>query len=171
MPYTIWRPGMLMTEERLNDATMIGAAVFLANRSTSQTIPSGSDTAAQAVQWDTVDLDVLGGWSAAQPTRWTAPRTGWWQLAGGVGFDGSTGGNTRECLWYVTGGAIAMGRARSFGNTMAGVPITVEARTMPRLLQAGQYVELVPAHNAGATLTTATGTYRPYIAITYAGPA
>jgi hypothetical protein len=171
MPFSFWRPGMVMTEERLNDASMVGAVVFLANRGTSQSIPSGSDTAAQAIQWDTVDMDILGGWSAAQPTRWTAPRSGWWLLAGAVGFDRSTGGNTRECVWYVGGGAISMGRARTFGGTMADVPVTVEARTVPRLLTAGQYVELVPAHNAGAALTTATGSYRPYMAITYVGPA
>lgn len=168
---TDWLAGMRATADRLYQTDLIGRLVFLANRGTNQTIPSGPDTAAQAIQWDTVDLDVLGGWSAGQPTRWTAPRAGWWQLVGAVGFDASTGGNTRECVWYVNGGGISMGRARTFGNTMASVPVTVEARTVPRLLQAGQYVELVAAHNAGVNVTTATGSYRPYIAITYVGPA
>ncbi|WP_234342333.1 hypothetical protein, partial [Streptomyces leeuwenhoekii] len=168
------RPGMIMTEERLNDAAMIGAVVFLANRGTSQNIPSGSDSAANALAWDEVTMDLLGGWSAATPTRWTCPKAGWWKFEGAIGFNASAGGNTRECVWYVNGGGISMGRSRTFGNTMASVPITVEARTLSRQLAVGDYVELVPAHNSVSPnpdpLTTATGTYRPYMSITYAGP-
>jgi hypothetical protein len=171
VPFTPVLSGMRLTATRLNDLLMIGASVFLANRATAQTIPTGGDAAANAVQWDDVGSDLLGGWSAGSPARWTAPRTGWWQLAGGVAFDASTGGTTRECVWYVNGGAIGMGRARTFGNTMAAVPITVEARTLPVRLNAGDYVELVPAQNSGANLNLATGSYRPYVAITYGGPA
>ena len=171
MPFTPFLAGMKLTGTRLNDAAMIGATVFLANRSTAQSIPNGGDAAANACIWDDVNLDLLGGWVSGSPTRWSVPRTGWWQLAGAVAFDASAGGTTRECVWYVNGGAIGMGRARTFGNTMSAVPVTVEARTLPQLLTAGQYVELVPAQNSGGALNLATGSYRSYIAITYAGPA
>lgn len=170
MAFTPWLAGMRLTATRMNDASMIGAQVFLADRATAQSIPTGGDAAANACNWDDIQFDLLGGWVSGSPTRWTAPRSGRWTLAGGIGFDASTGGTTRECVWYVNGSAIGMGRARSFGNTMASVPVTVEARTLPVQLAMGDYVELVPAQNSGAALNLATGSYRSYMSVTYSGP-
>ncbi|MER7798995.1 hypothetical protein ABTX71_01555 [Streptomyces parvulus] len=170
MPFDFWQPGMVQTEARLNLAAMTGAVVFLANRGTGQTIPSGGDSGSNALQWDEITTDLLGGWSASTPTRWTCPLAGWWKLEGAVAFNASAGGNTRECVWYINGGGASMGRARTFGGTMASVPVTVEARTLHRRLDVGEYVELVPAHNAGANLDTATGTYRPFLSASYGGP-
>ncbi|WP_128977288.1 hypothetical protein [Streptomyces roseicoloratus] len=170
MAFTPWLAGMRITATRMNDSAMIGACVFRAYRSAAQSIPTGGDAAANAVSWDDVQEDLLGGWSGTNPTRYTVPRSGVWQLAGAIAFDASTGGTTRECVWYVNGGAIGAGRARSFANTISSVPLTVEARTLPYRLTAGDYVELVPAQNSGGNLNLATGSYRSYVGLTYAGP-
>ncbi|MEU9643592.1 hypothetical protein [Streptomyces sp. NPDC048188] len=168
---TNWTAGMRTTAARLYETDLIGRLVFLANRATSQSIPTGADAAANALAWDAVDLDVLGAWSVGQPTRWTCPRAGWWMLQGAVGFNSSTAGTVRECCWYVNGGLISMGRSRPINQTgLVTGALTVDARAVPRLMAVGDYVELVPAHNVGNPLTTATGSYRPYIAITYSGP-
>ncbi|WP_327376192.1 hypothetical protein OG393_20935 [Streptomyces sp. NBC_01216] len=171
MPFTPYLAGQRLTADRLNAVSMIGATVFLAYRSASQAITTGGDAGSNATSWDDVQSDLLGGWLAGSPTRWTVPQTGWWRLAGAVAFDASTGGTTRECVWYVNGSAIGAGRARTFGNTLASVPVTVEARTLSQLLTAGDYVQLVPAQNSGSNLNLATGSYRSYIDISYAGPA
>ncbi|WP_405695305.1 hypothetical protein OHA99_09455 [Streptomyces coelicoflavus] len=169
---TDWLGGMRTTAARLYETDLIGRLVFLANRNASQSISSGGDTASNALSWDAVDLDVLGGWTVGQPTRWTAPRAGWWTFQGAVGFNNRTAGTIRECCWYVNGGLISMGRSRPIvSSSIADTALTVDARAVPRLMAVGDYVELIPAQNSGTALDTATGSLRPYISITYSGPA
>ncbi|MFG3323716.1 hypothetical protein ACGF3J_37295 [Streptomyces sp. NPDC048171] len=168
---TNWLAGMRLTAARLYETDLIGRTVFLANRGTGQSISSGTDSASNAVQWDEVTFDVLGGWSAGQPTRWTCPRAGWWTFQGAVGFNSSTGGTVRECCWYVNGGLISMGRSHPINmSSIASGALTVDARAVPRLMSVGDYVQLVAGQNSGSALDTATGSYRPYISITYSGP-
>ncbi|MBX9392287.1 hypothetical protein K4749_01400 [Streptomyces sp. TRM72054] len=172
MAFSVWRAGQTITATDLDEASMIGALVFHAERTTTQSISSGSDTVANAVSWNGVTYDVLGGWSSGNPTRWTAPQDGWWIVMGGIGFNSSSGGTIREAVWYLNGALSAMGRARTYtSSSIAASPLTVEARTVPFQLSAGDYLELVPAQNSGAALDTATGSFRPYMSITYAGPA
>ncbi|MEU9654186.1 hypothetical protein AB0E00_35560 [Streptomyces sp. NPDC048110] len=168
---TEWLGGMRTTADRLYETDLIGRVVFLANRSTNQSISSGIDSTSNAIQWDAIDLDVLGGWEVGQPTRWTAPRAGWWTFQGAVGFNSSTGGTSRECSWWVNGGLISMGRAHPINNAISSGALTVDARSVPRLMAVGDYVELVASQNSGSALDTATGSYRPYISITFSGPA
>lgn len=169
---TNWLGGMRTTADRLYETDLIGRVVFLARRSTAQTIPSGSDASSQAIQWDQVDLDVLGGWTVGQPTRWTCSRAGWWTFQGAVGWELSSGGSVRECCWYVNGGLITPGRSRPVASSaIAANAFTVDARAVPRLMDVGDYVELVPAQNSGANLDLATGSYQSYMSITYSGPA
>lgn len=168
---TTWRAGMRITAGRMYETDLIGRAVFMANRSTVQSIATGAENVANALSWNTIDLDVLGGWNAANPTRWTAPFTGWWTFQGAVSFATSTSGIVREAVWFVNGSLASVGRSRPPQPSALGSgTLSVNARTFPYLLAAGDYVELVPAHNASAALNTATGSYRPYAAITYSGP-
>jgi hypothetical protein len=168
---TNWLGGMRTTADRLYETDLIGRLVFLANRGANQSISSGGDTTANALKWDEVTLDIFGGWTAGQPTRWTCPRAGWWTFQGAVSFNSSTAGNVRECCWYVNGGLISMGRSHPIN--MSGIvsgALTVDARSIPRLMAVGDYVELIAGQNSGQALDTATGSYRPYISITYSGP-
>jgi hypothetical protein len=62
---------------------------------------------------------------------------------------------------------------RSHPINMSGIvsgALTVDARSIPRLMAVGDYVELIAGQNSGQALDTATGSYRPYISITYSGP-
>ncbi|MEV6124866.1 hypothetical protein AB0M23_30900 [Streptomyces sp. NPDC052077] len=168
---TDWLAGMRATADRLYETDLIGRLVFLANRETSQSFPSGADTAGNALIWDAIELDLLGGWDPAQPTRWTCRRAGWWTLQGATSFTESTAGTVREVVWYVNGGAISKGRSRPVAsNSIANTSFTIDARSVPRLMSVGDYVELVPAQNTGAALTSSTGSNRPYITVTYSGP-
>ncbi|MGV9987724.1 hypothetical protein [Streptomyces olivaceus] len=170
---TNWLAGMRTTADRLYDTDLIGRMVFFAYRNTNQSIPSG-ESASNAMQWDTVSLDVLGGWSASQPSRWTCPRAGWWTVQGAVAFNASSSGSIRECCWYINGGLAAMGRSRPINSgSIANSYLTVDARSLPRLMAVGDYVQLVPVHNSTNPnpLDTATNSPAPYMTVTYSGPA
>ncbi|MCM8550076.1 hypothetical protein [Streptomyces sp. STCH 565 A] len=170
---TNWLAGMRTTADRLYDTDLIGRMIFFASRTTNQSIPSG-ESASSAMQWNVVDLDVLGGWDPAQPSRWTCPRAGWWNFQGAVAFNASSSGSVRECCWYVNGGLVGLGRSRPINTgSIANSYLTVDARSLPRLMAVGDYVELVPVHNSSDPnpLPTATGSASPYMTVTYCGPA
>ncbi|MFJ4847531.1 hypothetical protein [Streptomyces sp. NPDC088733] len=175
MAFTPNKAGQRLTAGGMNLNDMIGATVFRAIRGSGQSITSGTEDVANAIQWDTVDLDLLGAWSAGSATRWTVPMAGWWRLDGAVSFVGvtspATPGTLRDALWYVNGATVSAGRARSFSGTIGTSPMTVEARSIPYLLNAGDYVQLIPLQNASISVNTGTGTYAPFMAVTYAGPA
>lgn len=171
MPFAIWQPGQDLTEEALNLADMIGAVVFFTTRDTNQAVTTGGVDVANAVSWETVHLDLLTGWDAGEPTRWTVPQDGWWNLAGGVGFSGSSAGTVRDCAWFVNGSLVAWGRSRPHASTaLSSDFLTAEARQLPVQLSAGDYIELVPSQDTGGNLNTATGSARPFMSVTYAGP-
>jgi hypothetical protein len=175
MAYPAWAAGQRITAGGLSINDLIGQTVFRALRGTGQTITTGTENVANAIQWDTVDLDLLGGWTPASSTRWTVPFAGWWKFEGAVSFVGVTSpdtpGTLRDALWYLNGATVSAGRARSFSGTIGTSPMTVEARSIPYLLQPGDYVQLVPLQNASISVATGTGTYAPYMAVTYSGPA
>ncbi|MEU4091990.1 hypothetical protein [Streptomyces sp. NPDC026673] len=179
MAFNLAPAGGRIQSGKTNQLYMIGAVVFMAVRSTAQTITTATESSANAIQWDTIQLDALGGWNASQPTRWTAPFAGWFTLAGATAFNGPASGSTgtqRDALWFANGTNFAGGRSRTFADADAigATALTVEARPFPKLLAAGDYIELVAAQTTTGTTTsiaTATGTLAPYISITYSGPA
>lgn len=169
MAYTPFLAGQKVTAGALNSALLVGAVVFRAYRNTTaQTITNGTESTANALSWDSIGIDDLAGWSAGTPTRWTVPMTGWYTLAGSVAFSGDSTGSTRDALWFVNGAIVTADRARSAPSAASH---TVEARTLPQFLAAGQYVELVAAHNATGSINTATGTLASYMSVTYSRPA
>lgn len=169
----LWRPGQRLTASTMNDADLIGRLIFAAWRDANQTISSGAvGVVANALAWDSIGLDLLSGWSADQPSRWTAPRAGWYTISGGASFAASSGGTQRGCTWRVSGnlppGATSVSHASS---AIAATTLTADARDLAVELAANDYVQLCPYQNSGGSLSTAGGSLRPYIAIYYAGPA
>ncbi|MGI5252768.1 hypothetical protein [Actinacidiphila glaucinigra] len=182
MALTLAPAGGRIQSGKTNQIFMIGAVVFSAVRSTAQTITRVTESSANAIQWDTIELDALGAWNASQPTRWTAPFAGWFTFAGATAFNAPASGSgvspgvQRDALWFANGGNFIGARSRTFAASggvpaAGGLALTIEARTRPKLLAAGDYVELVAVHDASASLATATGTLAPYMAVTYSGPA
>jgi len=170
--YQPFAAGQRLTAGDLDAQLMIGKVVFQAMRTASQTITTGAESASNAISWDAVNYDLLGAWSAGSPTRWTCPLAGWWTLSGSISLNNNSGGSNRDALWFVNGANITGGRARTFAESgiSASLVVTVEARTLPLLLAVGDYVQLIPAHNIGASEVTATGTAAPYMSVTYSGP-
>lgn len=149
-----------------------GRIVFKAFLKTTQSISNdASPQAANALAWTDVDHDPYTGWVSTVPTRWAAPYTGWYTLSGMVGLAGSSGGTVRGACWFVNGSGADGGLGREVAGSWSATYTTVVAPTLPVLLEAGDYVELVAVQNSGGSLnTTSSGIGASYMAATYGGP-
>lgn len=170
MTYEPYYAGQRLTTSLLNESDRIGRPIFKATRDAAQSISSNATAqAANAISWDNVMVDLMGGWSAGNPTRWTAPKACYVTLLGGVGFASSAAGTVRGASWFLNGAAFLASGATPIANVPAAVVATADARALPVLLAAGDYIELIPVQNSGAALNTATPNGRPYAAILYGG--
>lgn len=167
-----WQPGMIMTEERANSAALMGRVVFKASRDTNQSISSTSQAnpdIANALAWETVSTDDLGGWSAGSPTRYTCQLAGWYKVDAKVGFNASTAGTARTLGIYI-GTTLQPG-----GHFRTATTFTNQVHTqdgyLTVLLAVGDYVQIAPGQDTGAALLTSTGGVRPTIEIAFARPA
>jgi hypothetical protein len=165
-------PGQRLTGDRFNAAAAIGRLVFFAARDAAQSIADSTvGTTANALSWDNVILDLLGGWSAGSPTRYTPTEAGWYQLTGEAGFAGSASGARRGSSWLVNGALPVAATSVTHANTPTNQTLSVPARNLPTDLDgSSDYVELSPFQNTGGALNTGTGSLRCHIAIYYAGP-
>jgi hypothetical protein len=184
MAYTYIRAGQLVKASDLNLLGQVGQAVFQATRDAAQTMTATSAAGgaanpalSNALSWDAVNLDDLGGWSSGSPTRYTCQQAGWYKLTGGTSMTNtiaSTDATICSIGWYVSGVLVAAGHGQRVTNVGSNQIIAYDARTIETLLNVGDYVELAVGHNAsGATVTenTATGGVRPYINIEFVRPA
>jgi hypothetical protein len=172
MAYTPFAAGQRLTANTLNAAVLSGVLIFRAYRSAAQTIPTrSSENLADALQWDEVSIDRLGGWSSGSPTRFTCTTAGWHTFSGGIGLNSQSGGTVREAVWYLNGALMPAGRSVSIieGTVPAGT-LTADGRRVSILMAFGDYVEFVPYQNSGSSIDTASGSYRPFISVHYAGP-
>lgn len=166
-------PGQRATADRMNAGFAIGRLVFFAARDAAQSVTTGgtSGDASNALSWDNIILDELGGWSAAQPTRYTPPIAGWYLCTGAAAFTGSTSGTYRGVSWLVNGSVVVAATAKPIASAPANTTLTVEARALPVELDGDDdYVQLAPFHNVGSNLDTTGSSLRPFAAIYYAGP-
>ncbi|MFC9847799.1 hypothetical protein ACFWFF_01615 [Streptomyces sp. NPDC060223] len=173
IPFPGWNPGMVMTADRLNSAALVGRVVFLATRDTAQSVPNSTDgnpVLSNAMIWESITLDDLGGWAAGSPTRYTCQLAGWYHLNGGISYAFNATGLRAAC-WFESGALVPGGHgARSQATSGAGVA-AVNARSIPVLLGVGDYIELAPGQNSGAALNTSTASARPHMSITFTGHA
>lgn len=167
-----FQPGMIMTDDRLDSAALSGRLVFRATRDTSQSISNssaGNPDAANALAWETVDVDDLGGWSSGSATRYTCQLAGWYRVDAKASFNASTASVARTLGIYLNGTLVPAGHFRNAivpSNTSHSLTGFI---TLP--LVAGDYVQMAPGQDSGGALNTATGGVRPLIEITFARPA
>ncbi|MFC8515471.1 hypothetical protein [Streptomyces sp. NPDC057257] len=167
---TNWLAGMETTADRLYSTDLIGKLVFFATRDTNQSISnttSANIDATNALSWETISLDRLGGWVSGSPTLYTCTYAGWYELSGGIGFNSNATGS-RTSGWMVNGSTPAGGHGPRLNANATTTHFQV-ASSLPVLLAVGDYVRLVPGQSSGAALNTATGGPRPFISIKYVG--
>lgn len=165
--------GQRVTADGLNIAVEVGMVVYRAARNAAQNLTTGLDLIGNALAWDTVDLDRFNAGPSGGST-WTAPSAGWWTLAGAASFVAATGGTLRDAAWFINGSLIVSGRARAIiaaAGAVPNTPVTAEMRTLPMFLNIGDTVQVVPSQDSGGTITTTGGSLRPFISVTYSGPA
>lgn len=174
-PPPVVRPGQRLTATVLNSGLLIGRLVFAAYRDAEQQISSATvGQAADALAWDNVAVDALGGWSAAQPTRYQPPIAGWYKVTGTVSLQSATGGNPvlRGASWRLNGSLPPAATTRPWVGGGGTTYLSFAAPDLPLQCNGtSDYLELCPFQNSGAPVPTATGSTRPSIAIYYAGPA
>lgn len=161
-----YRAGQRLTEDRLNlGAAMIGRLVARLRRITTQTIPNNQVT---DVEFDQVDLDLLGGWNPAQPTRWTPPVPGWWHVSVRAVF--ATNSTSRRGVWaYLNSGPGFCGasvQAAGTGSTQCGGTGSTPANGT------GDFIAMRVLQNSGGNLNlSAESTDQgSTMEIFYAGP-
>ncbi|WP_432041404.1 hypothetical protein [Streptomyces cadmiisoli] len=167
-----WQPGMIINEARANSAALIGRVVFKATRDTNQAISSTSQAnpdQVNAISWETISDDELGGWSSGAPTRYTCQLAGWYKIEVKVGFNAATLGTARTLGIYVGTTLQPAGHFRT--ATTFTNQVHTQSGYLTVLLGVGDYVELVPGQDTGNPLNTATGGVRPLIEIAFARPA
>jgi hypothetical protein len=180
-PPVVLRPGNDVTGNRINSALLIGRAVFVAFRDNAQSISHTTvGETVNALSWDNVALDLLGGWSAANPSRYAPPIPGWYRCVGSGSIDQWTGQAAapnnvplRGVSWRQNGGLPPAATHRAQVTTALGqVYLTAMAPDLTLLFNGTtDYLQLCPFQNSGQAINTATGSVRPSIAIHYAGPA
>lgn len=121
-----------------------------------QSIPDSVNT---PVLFDVEDVDELGGHSTTVNTsRFTAPRTGWYDCVGVAGFGNNATGR-RAVYWLVNGVQLPGGAAVLVNAALAGASGTVLPAAPAKIfLVAGDYLELAQWQQSGAALSTVVST-------------
>lgn len=171
----VFEPGSTLTDVSLAVGNLIGRVVFAAARAAAQSISStATPSSGNALSWDTIPLDILVGWSGANPTRYTPTVAGWYEVSGGVGFVSSTAGTLRGGSWAKSGAAAGLGH-RSVVVTNAtiannSIVIPMQATSI-ECNGTTDYLELWAIQGSGGGLNTnASDGLRPNMIVTYKGP-
>ncbi|MFJ5259083.1 hypothetical protein ACIQAC_01230 [Streptomyces sp. NPDC088387] len=170
--FPIWQPGMIVTEARANSAALVGRTVFRATRDANQSIStsaSANPDIANALSWETIGVDDLGGWSSGSATRYTCQLAGWYKIQAKAGFNASVSGTARTLGIFITGGLAPGGHFRT-ATTFTNTTHTRDG-FLTALLGVGDYVQIAPGQDTGGALNTATGGIRPTLEIEFARPA
>jgi len=110
------------------------------------------------LNFDIENYDSSNMHSAANPSRLTATKTGYYRLTGLVSFTGNTAG-IRGISWGIDGAFFGNGTAYPPNANTLGVP----APDLIVFMNAGQYAELRAYHTVGsALLTVALANSRSY---------
>lgn len=108
-----------------------------------------------AINLQTEDIDTSNGHSTiTNISRYTAPKAGKYELAGGVAYAGSAAGQ-RWSRWAKNGVDLP-GSGANMDATAAGQALLV-ARTILVVLAAGDYIELQALQSSGGNLDTYVG--------------
>jgi hypothetical protein len=111
-------------------------------QTTAQTFSTGVWT---PITWQTIDADTFGGWSSANPSRYTAAVPGWYRVAAQVDFAGSSSSGFRSLAIQVNGVNDAAHRFAKQQLQTTGTPLLDDPRTCSIILHlnAGDYVEAI----------------------------
>jgi hypothetical protein len=129
-----------------------------------QAIPNVTRT---ALNFDTVGYDPHGMWSAAHPSRLTAPQAGTYLLLA-TAFVPAAGGAP---LWQLLPGRNGVGQYFLFQQPFSNTLITGQEGAWILQMNGGDYAEVLLWQNTGAGITTALASgLGAFMSLTYLGP-
>lgn len=117
-----------------------------------QSISHATET---ALSFDTEDRDDNGYWTVSNPTRLTAPATGWYVVHAGTRW-GSTSGGFVRTLYLRINGTTGVEGARS--DLSVGTANNAQSVSGIVYLTAGDYVEAIVYQDSGSSDSISTGT-------------
>jgi hypothetical protein len=139
---------------------------FLAKLKRIQVQAYGNNTFG-ALAFDAADTDRLGGWSAANPTRYTAMVPGSYEFTGAIGW--ATNATGIRQVYFTKNGATFNG-SLNLVQAVTGSPTFALVRATIIGLAAGDYVEMVGLQSSGVTLNTDNNTTdQPGMHVKYLG--
>jgi hypothetical protein len=126
-----------------------GLAVY---RAANLVLASGTLT---TISWDTILADNAdGNWSAANPSRLTALKAGWYTFNARILYPANATGQ-RTFQWAVNGNTVAREDHNAPSNAASNVAFSSSVTVY---LAVGDYLELKVSQNSGASLTVAGAT-------------
>lgn len=156
-----------------------GTLVFKAYSQQGQSVGSGAG-GATAVIWDSVELDLLGGWVGDTGfsggdfrSRYTPTVPGWYTFRGSVTWANAdvaiADNHYRSANWSINGSVPTPGASRSAPVNQNHM---TNARTITYFMDgSSDYIELVAVQfSGGSSLSMIINTFAPSIEVTYAGP-
>lgn len=132
-------------------------------RTTVQSIPPGG---VEAIEWNTVIVDTMGGFDSGTPGEYVVPFDGYYQLDGHASFVVNATGQ-RQGEWYINH---ASTETQVSMNAVAVLGTRFALQTYTPLLAAGDVIEMTVFQNTAGNLNTETtaGTL-PNMTIRYLG--
>lgn len=132
-------------------------------RNAVQSIPPGG---VEAIEFDTVLVDTMGGFDSGSPGVYTVPFPGWYLLTGGASFVVNATGQ-RQTEWYING---ASSETMISMNAVAVLGTRIPMHTHTVELASGDTVEMTVFQNTAGNLNTeTTAGARPHFSIRYLG--
>lgn len=169
---------ILGSVDRNDESTILrpGQLVFQGFQTVSQTIPSYDSTVNTiiALDWDTVTLDLVGGWSENDnPSQFRPNVPGWYEFNGASSLESTDHQSYRNVVWFLNGSIADGSGSRALGNTSSSNFSTqISARTRTMFLDGdSDYVELRMYQNTSTSLDTQTSLneYYPSIEVKFVG--
>lgn len=142
-------------------------AVATLRQTSVQSLANGTSV---PINFDVADIDTVGGWDAALPSRYTShvPGRAIFQCSGGVTF-AANGTGIRTVQFRVNGGSDMAGTGVSHPAN-ATLTQRIASRTSHILLNEGDYVEIAAFQNSGGALNTGvTGIEQSTLEVRYVG--
>lgn len=134
-------------------------------RTTDLNITDATDT---TVNFEADEFDELSHWVIGTPSRLTCIVPGRYQAVASIRYAGNATGFRTG--WILRNGTATLARTQVV-TTGAGQPTIFQVATGPFTMAAGDYLQLVTRHNAGATLAlNPSSDALVSLAMTYLGP-
>lgn len=177
LPTTGRYPGMTAWDQTLkilrvwdgsNWALNPGQLVAVLRLTSAQSIPQNTDT---PISFGSAALDLLGGWSSSNPSRYSPTVAGTYEFTGGVSIQDGPGISQLQCFGRVNGSSAAGGSHIAIGTGGIENPSAPLRDCTVNFGGTSGYFEMMARHDSNGSQATATTSARhTTLLVHYAAP-